>query len=245
MDGRVKVDYFTQRASKLLVPGREECATCEDTGKILEELASLSDKITLTVRELKDAPDEAAKLKVDKVPGIVVRGPVNRPLRFFGAPAGNEFPNFVETLVAASKQTVTLAPEAAKRLKRLKDRVSIEVYVTPTCPYCPQMVRSAFRLALASAHVEAAAIEINEFPRLGQQLGIQGVPVTVLNNETSIVGALDEDDLVDAVLKVAEGRVAASVAAQAAPGTVSAVEVPSAAAQAAPQAGPGGLILPR
>lgn len=239
MDGRVKIDYFTQRALKLLVPGREECVNCEDTGKILEELAGLSDKITLTVRELKDAPDEAAKLKVDKVPGTVVRGPVNRPLRFFGAPAGNEFPNFVETVVTASKQSVDLAPEAGKRLKRLKDKVSIAVYVTPTCPYCPQVVRSAFRLALASAHVEASAVEISEFPRLGQQLGIRAVPLIVLNDETSIAGALDEDALVDAVLKVAEGRIAQPGAA----GSVSAIELP-AAPTAAPQATPSGLILP-
>lgn len=237
LEGRVKIDYFTQRASRIIVPGREECATCEDTRKLLEEVSSLSDKITLTVRELADERDEAKKLKVDKVPGIVARGPANRALRFFGAPGGNEFPNFVETIVEVSKTKVELGAEAAKQLKRLKDKVSIAVYVTPTCPYCPQVVRAAYRLALASAHVEASAVEISEFPRLSLQLGIRSVPLTVLNNETAIAGAMDEAALVEAVLKVAEGRVGSAPSA----GDSTSI---AAAPEAAPTA-PSGLILPR
>jgi len=238
LDGRVKIDFFSQRFSTLLVPGREECATCEATGKLLQELAALSDKVTLTVHELVDEPDEARRLKVDNVPGIVVRGPVNRPLRFFGAPGGNEFTNFVETLVVASKSKVDLDADVAKQLKRLKDKVSVTVYVTPTCPYCPQVVRAAYRLALASAHIEATAIEIEEFPRLAQQLGIRAVPLTVLNNETSISGAMDEAGLLDAVLRQAEGKVAASTDL----GEITSIEQE----QAVPiQTSPSGLVLPR
>jgi glutaredoxin-like protein len=236
LEGRVKIDYFTQRASQIFVAGREECATCEDTRKLLEELTSLSDKITLTVRELADEPDEAKKLKVDKVPGIVVRGPANRALRFFGVPAGNEFTNFVETVIAASKMKIELGAETAKQLKRLKDKVSVAVYVTPTCPYCPQVVRAAYRLALASAHIDACAVEIGEFPRLAQQLNVRAVPLTVLNNATAIPGAMDEAALVGAILKVAEGRLMAPTA------NAGATTV-AAASEAAPPA--SGLILPR
>jgi glutaredoxin-like protein len=239
LEGRVKIDYFTQRPSKLIVPGREECAACEDTGKLLSELAALSEKITLTVYELAEAPDDAKKLKIDKVPGIVVRGPSNRGLRFFGAPAGNEFPNFVETIVAASKQKVDIGAESAKHLRKLKDKVSVAVYVTPTCPYCPQMVRSAYRLALASAHVDATAIEINEFPRLAQQLGVRSVPLTVLNGEKAIAGVMDEATLVEAVLRVAEGRAAD------APGGAEATTVAVEAQAGVQPTAPSGLILPR
>ena len=36
LEGKVKIDYFTQRPSPIYLPGREECATCEDTRKMLE-----------------------------------------------------------------------------------------------------------------------------------------------------------------------------------------------------------------
>jgi glutaredoxin-like protein len=237
MEGKVKIDYFTQKPSPLYVPGREECATCEDTRQLLEELAGLSEKTSLTVRELAGAPEEAKKLGVDKVPGIVLRGPANRPLRFFGIPGGNEFPGFIEAIIETSKPKVKLGPETGKQLKKLKDNVSITVYVTPTCPHCPGVVRAAYLLALANARIEASAVEISEFPRLAQQLGVRAVPMTVINDRATIAGAVDEAGLVEEVLKAAEGG-ALGASASRGGGT----------SDAAPRTGPspsGGLILPR
>ena len=237
LEGKVKIDYFTQRASALYVPGREECAHCEDTRQMLEEIASLSERVVLTVHDFAEAQEEAKKLGVDKVPGTVLRGPANRPLRFFGMPGGNEFPNFIETMIDASKQKTTVGPEATKHLKKLKDKASIAVYVTPTCPHCPGVVRSAYRLALASAHVEASAVEIGEFPRLAQQLGVQAVPLTVINGKVGIAGALDETALAEALTKAAEGGTLGGSTTQGGPSTQ---------ASAPPDSPPSsGLILPR
>jgi glutaredoxin-like protein len=236
LEGKVKIDYFTQRPSSLYLPGREECATCEDARKLLEEIASLSDKIVLTVHEFAEAQEAAKKLKVDKIPGIVLRGPMNRALRFFGIPGGNEFPNFIEAIASAAKTKLDVGDETAKQLKKLKDNVSITVYVTPTCPYCPGVVRAAYRLALASAHVDASAVEISEFPRLAQQLGIRAVPVTVINDRAMLAGAVDEAGLLQAARKVLEGDLGQPM------------EHAGATSDAAPQAAPalaGGLILPR
>jgi len=237
LDGRVKIDYFTQKPSPLYVPGREECAYCQDTQQLLEELAALSDKVSLTVHELAQAAEEAKKLGIDKVPGIAVRGPANRPLRFFGIPGGNEFPNFVETIIEASKQKAQVGADTAKQLKKLRDDVSITVYVTPTCPYCPGVVRAAYRLALASAHVQAAAVEIGEFPRLAQQLAVRAVPMTVINDSAVLTGVVDEAGLLEAALKATEGG--ALGAAPARRGATSDATAPAGGAATS------GLILPR
>jgi alkyl hydroperoxide reductase subunit AhpF len=130
--GPVRIDYFTQRASALYVPGREECAYCEDVRQMLEELAALSDKIKLTVHEFRDAREAASRLGVDKIPGIVIRGPANRAIKFYGMPTGHEFPGLIDDIVDASRGKVDLAPETVRRLKKLKQDVSIQVLVTPT-----------------------------------------------------------------------------------------------------------------
>lgn len=236
LGGKVKFDYFTQQASSLFVPGREECAHCEETQQMLGELASLSDKLSLTVHQFAEAPEEAKKLGVDRVPGIVMRGPANRALRFFGFPGGNEFPNFVESIIAASKQQTQVGKEAAKHLKKLKEKVSITVYVTPTCPHCPGVVRAAYGLALASAHIEASAVEIGEFPRLAQQVGVRAVPLTVLNGRTAFAGAVDEEALAEQVLKEAEGGALGAPPAQG--GATSEATAPSGPSPSS------GLILP-
>jgi glutaredoxin-like protein len=236
LEGKVKIDYFTQRASALYVPGREECVHCEDTRQMLEELAALSDKLSLTVHELSEEREAAQKLGVDKVPGIVVRGALNRPLRFFGIPGGNEFPNFIDGLIEASKAKVTVDPEAAKHLKRLKDKVSIAVYVTPTCPHCPGVVRAAYRLALANSHIEASAVEIGEFPRLAEQLGVRAVPFIVFSERAAMAGAVDEAGLAEQALKVAESG---------ALGRATAAGGASSSLGAGDGSPPSGLVLPR
>lgn len=215
LTGRVKIDYFTQQASTLFIPGREECAKCEDTRQLLEELAALSENVSLTIHDLAAEAEQAQKLGVDKVPGIVIRGPANRPLRFFGMPTGNEFPNFIEAMIEVSKTKVELGVENAKALKKLKDNVSITVYVTPTCPHCPGVVRAAYRLALASSHISATAVEIGEFPRLAERLGLRAVPFTVFNEQQAVAGAMDEAALITQALKSAEGS---SLGAQVASG---------------------------
>lgn len=244
LEGRVKIDYFTQRASALYIPGREECATCDDTRKLLEEVAALSEKVTLIEHEFSEAREEAEKYHIDRVPGIVVRGPSNRPLRYFGIPAGNEFPNFIETIIAASHQQTAVGAEAAKALKKLKDNVSVTVYVTPTCPHCPGVVRAAYRLALASAHVEAAAVEISEFPALGQQLGIRAVPFTIIDNKAAVAGAMDEQTLAEHVLKAATGEAATATQT----GATTSAELTPPGASPPPTGGTAtgsGLIIPR
>ena len=130
--GPVRIDYFTQRASVLYVPGREECAFCEDVRQMVVELAALNDKIRLTVHEFSEAREAASRLKVDRIPAIVIRGPANRAIKFYGIPSGNEFTGFFESIVDASRGKVDLAPETARRLKKLKENVSIQVLVTPT-----------------------------------------------------------------------------------------------------------------
>jgi alkyl hydroperoxide reductase subunit AhpF len=130
--GPVRFDYFTQRASPLYVPGREECVYCEDVRQLLEELAALSTKIKLTVHEFREAREAAARLGVDKIPGLVIRGPTNRPIKFYGIPSGHEFPGLIDDIVDASRGKADLAPETARRLKKLKQDIAIQVLVTPT-----------------------------------------------------------------------------------------------------------------
>ena len=58
----------------------------------------------------------------------------------------------------------------------------------------------AFRLALASERVTAAAIEANEFPRLSQELGVRAVPRIVVDGEPRWDGAVPEAEFLRRVL---------------------------------------------
>jgi len=95
-------------------------------------------------------------------------------------------------------------------------------------------------MALESPHIQADVIEIGEFPRLSQRFQVRGVPTTVLNDQTLVVGAMDERMLLEQVMKVAEGAGLPPPSGQAG-ATTEAPELPQ---QQQRQPGGGKLILP-
>jgi protein-disulfide isomerase len=93
-------------------------------------------------------------------------------------------------------------------------------------------------MALESPHVQADIIEISEFPRLAQRFQVRGVPTTVFNEHTLVVGAMDERLLLEQVMKVAEGAGLPPPSGQAGPST----PAPETPQQQRPPG--GGLVLP-
>jgi glutaredoxin-like protein len=242
--GPVKIDYFTEREIALTVPGRTPCAYCKPTREMLQELAALSDLISLRVHIFDEAAEVRTKFGIERIPGIVLRGPSpNGPgFKFYGMPGGTEFPSFLEAIVDISLGAVLLSEQSVRELKKLRDEITVRVFVTPTCGYCPQMMRAAYQLALANPKVHAEVIEVNEFPDLGERYQVRAVPLTVIADSVAIPGAMHPDALVEQVVK----------AAGAGTGETSAAGGPTSAVtpEAAPprvQRGeqrPSGLIIP-
>ncbi len=199
LEGRVRVDFFTQKPLKVVLPGREECQFCEDTHKLLREVAALSDRVVLTVHDIANERDAASRLGVDRIPGIVLRGVLNRPVRFFGIPAVRLFPVLIETLIAASTREPVVLPRAARTLKKVRRDVSVTVLAAPPCPHSAPVAFSAVRLALASPRVQAAVVELTEFPELIERHQVHAVPTTIVDERIVIVGAMDEVALAEAV----------------------------------------------
>ncbi|MBI1885282.1 MAG: thioredoxin family protein [Chloroflexi bacterium] len=210
----VKIEFFTQQELSVYVPGRQPCAYCKPAREMLQELAALSDLISLRVHDLEEAKEEARKYGVDKIPGILLHGKDHRGLKFYGLPGGTEFPAFVETIVDTSRGMSLLSKASKKALRKLKEDVQILVFVTPTCPYCPQMARFAYNLALESPRVTAEVIEVNEFPELAQRYQVRAVPLAVINDKVAIPGAVPENVFVDQVVKAVESPVAEPAEAQ-------------------------------
>ena len=243
--GRVRIDFFGQKKSSIFVPGRQECQYCEEIQTLLEELASLNDRLNLTVHDFDSAGPLAESLAVDKVPAIVIRGVTNRRLRYFGLPSGTQFPAFVDTLVDASRGTVDLKPQTLRQLKKVKSDVKLQVLVTTGCPYSPLMARLAVKIALQNPRFKVDIVEIGEFPALIQRYRVRAVPTTIFDDKLGLPGAMDEETLLQTAVKVIEGK---PLSGQLRTGPVTVLQ-PAQAAQQQPRSEPvrssGGLILPR
>ena len=130
--GPVKIDYFTERELSLEVPGRRPCAYCKPTREMLQELAALSELISLRVHIFEEAAEERTRFGIERIPGTVLRGRNGAAFKYYGMPGGTEFPAFLESIVDISRAEVLLSKESVKELKKLRDDVLVRVFVTPT-----------------------------------------------------------------------------------------------------------------
>lgn len=195
---------------KLLVFTQElECQYCQETRQIAEEVASLSDKISLDIYDF--AADEAIvkQYYIDKIPAMVIMRGGEKPkdfgIRYYGLPSGYEFTSVIEDILMVSQGESGLSETTKTQLKALTTPLHLQVFVTPTCPYCPQAVRLAHQLSLESDYVQADMVEAIEFPHLSMKYQVQGVPRTVINETMHLEGAAPEAMLMGKVQEVMAG----------------------------------------
>lgn len=119
----VKLLHFTQELN--LEYGRE-------TKQLLQELAALSDKLSLEIYNFLLDQDKAAEYGVDKVPATVVRNSKDYGIRFYGLPAGYEFSTMLDAIIAVSKGDSGLQAETKDKLRNITQPLHLEVFVTPT-----------------------------------------------------------------------------------------------------------------
>jgi glutaredoxin-like protein len=183
----VKIVVFTQKM---------ECQYCKETRMIGEELAALSDKISLEVYDFEDDQEIVESYGIDKIPATIIMTGGDQPrdygIRYYGIPSGYEFSSLIEDIVMISSGESGLSAATKDVLAKLEKPVHLQVFVTPTCPYCPQAVLLAHKLAFESDKVKADMVEAIEFPHLSMKYQVQGVPRTVINESVHQEGAAPE-----------------------------------------------------
>ena len=131
LTGDVEIVMFTERVSPIIIPGQQPCEMCEQTEELLKEVTALSDKLSLTVHDIKEATEAADSYRIDRVPAFILKGASRGHVRYFGIPAGYEFSTLIADLVDASKGATSLSEETLGFLASLTEDVNIKVFTTP------------------------------------------------------------------------------------------------------------------
>jgi alkyl hydroperoxide reductase subunit AhpF len=121
--GPVKLTVF---ASEL---GREHNG---QTVALIREVAALSDQLSVTVLNPHIERDQAAAYRITESPAVVVEGAQDYGIRFLGIPAGYEFSNLIDSIIAVSTGDAGLSDATKAALAGLTEDVTIKVFATPT-----------------------------------------------------------------------------------------------------------------
>ncbi|MCA9926910.1 MAG: thioredoxin family protein [Anaerolineales bacterium] len=198
-DRKQLIDLFSELETpvKLVMFTQEmECQYCRETRQIAEELTELSDMLELEVYDFVADQEIVEAYQIDKIPAIAMtRGgeaPKDYGIRFYGIPSGYEFSSLIENIMMIARGDSGLSDDTRAWVEKLEAPMHLQVFVTPTCPYCPRAVIMAHQLAFESEFVTADMVEATEFPHLSMKYQVQGVPRTVINETIHMEGAAPE-----------------------------------------------------
>jgi len=185
LDKEVEVILFTQKEKG------EACLTMEQT---IGKLAKSNKKIIVRKMIISEDKAKALVYQIDQVPQVVVKTKEFDPgLKYKGVQSGYHYQPFVEGIVSVSQGKSDLDPKILAEVKKIDKVINVQVIATPTCPYCPQMVRTAQNFAIESKYINVDIINAYEYPYLVNKYKIRGVPTTVINEKIIIPGLVNEE----------------------------------------------------
>ncbi len=166
---------------------------------LVKAIAEVADKIRPHYFTIGD--EYSRKRDVRRSPTVLIE-PDKYNIRYTGAPVGEEGRSFIMALLMASTGKTFISEDSVRRLKRLKEERHVRVFVSPTCPYCPQQVLYAISSAIERKDlVSAEVIEIYENRDLAEKYAAMSVPKTFVDETLVSPGLQPEEYFIESVVE--------------------------------------------
>ena len=179
------------------------CKYCKDTLNLVDEVGALSDKINVVKYVYEKDKEMVEKYQVEKYPATIVarHGDKDGRIIYYGIPSGYEFGSLIEDLENVSSGEADVSKKAVELISKIEKPVTIKVYVTPTCQYCPKAVITAHKFALMNKNIKSEMIESLEFDKEASDAGVSAVPHIVINDDVTFPGAYPDDQFAEYVME--------------------------------------------
>jgi len=185
-----------------LVASLDDSDKARELRALLEDIASLSDKVSL-VENGNDA--RRPSFSVGR-PGEAAR------IRFAGIPMGHEFSSLVLALLQTGGHPVKLDAEAVERIRALPGEYRFETYISLSCHNCPEVVQALNTMAVLNPNIQHAMIDGALFQDEVATRQIMAVPSTYLNGEPFAQGRIGVEEILAKLDTGAAARDAAKLA---------------------------------
>ena len=144
---------------------------------LIENISTLTDKITVTIAEKNTTSDVAPCVRVFLEDGS------DTGIAFHGVPSGHEFTTFVISLYNASGPGQQSDEQTIQGIKEIKNTVDMKILVTLSCTMCPDLVIACQRIATLNPNIRAEVYDIQHFDELRKKYNVMSVPCLVINGD--------------------------------------------------------------
>ncbi|ALS35740.1 thioredoxin reductase (NADPH) [Enterococcus rotai] len=171
-----------------------------ELNSFLTEFASLSEKILLET--VQKGTDVEAKYGIDKLPSVVVLNDQGEytGIKFSGIPSGHEVNSIVLAVYNVGGAGQPIEEPVVNKIKALPKK-KVQIFVSLTCHYCPDVVAACQRIASINHNVEAEMIDIGVFPELKTEKKIMSVPAMIIDDQEIVFGSKNMDEIVEILEK--------------------------------------------
>lgn len=172
---------------------------------LIKAFRSLSNKIEFREFDLKH--ELARKWNVTSSPTILF-DPERYPIRYLGVPYGEEGRTFLATLLLVGTRSSNLGEQSSKLLEKIDTPREIKVFVSPTCPYCPDQAVNAIKVVIENPSMfSLEMIDIQSNPDLADRYSAYSVPQTFANDALIAQGAQSEELFIASLEKLEQQTV--------------------------------------
>ncbi|MFD2308507.1 FAD-dependent oxidoreductase [Enterococcus termitis] len=173
-----------------------------ELNSFLTEFASLSDKILLETIQKGEKADLVEEYGIDKLPSVVVLNDQGEytGIKFSGIPSGHEVNSIVLAVYNVGSAGQPIEEPVVAKIKELPKK-KVQIFVSLTCHYCPDVVASCQRIASLNHNVEAEMIDIGVFPELKTEKKIMSVPAMIIDDEEIVFGSKNMEEIIEILEK--------------------------------------------
>jgi alkyl hydroperoxide reductase subunit F len=152
--------------------------------EMLNQLASTSTRISV------EEADRSDHLR-SPVSFLLQSDGADTGITFSGVPGGHEFNSLILATLQAGGSKLKLDESIQNMVKKVKDKLKFQVYVSLSCHACPDVVQAMNQFALLNPNIETEMIDGGVYPELVESNNIQGVPTVFMNGEVFASGKVE------------------------------------------------------
>ena len=145
----------------------------KDLQKFSSELAALTDKIAISLKEAADIPGMELFFHDGRAAGII----------YHALPNGQEFNSFIAALYNIAGPGKVIDVEAEKKAKTIPSKKAIKIIVPLSCHNCPVVVQAMQRMASLNDNISVEIFDYAHFADLKDKYDLKGVPCCIINEE--------------------------------------------------------------
>lgn len=189
-----------------LVVTADDSAKGQEMKTLLQDIASLSDKVTL-----RDDPHA----EVRKPSFAINRTGTDIGVRFAAIPLGHEFTSLVLALLHVGGHTIKFDDELIRQIEALPGDYDFEIYMSLSCQNCPDVVQSLNSMSVINPRIRVQTIDGALFQDEVEKRSIMAVPTVFMNGEVLFQGRSSAEEILARLDTGADARQAAKLSEKA------------------------------